>query len=69
MPCADSNTICARRHVTTEPRTPAHDLHHPPALIIIDLTQPQSFRHWLSLQDQHPQQSAPQAGKRDLLRH
>ena len=36
MPCADHNTICARRHVTTDPA--AHDPFQAIALVIADLT-------------------------------
>jgi hypothetical protein len=44
--------------------TAAHDPHQPLALVIIDLTNPQPFRHSPSLPDRIPGQ-----GKRGLLRH
>jgi hypothetical protein len=55
------------------PGSPAHDPHRAPALIIIDLTNPQAFRHRPSLGHQHLQAKRParqaSPGKRDLLRH
>jgi hypothetical protein len=54
VPCADSSAVCARRQVTTDP-VPGHIPHQPPALVIIDLTQPQAFARPASLEEERLQ--------------
>ena len=45
IPWADSNTICARRQVTTDPLPRRDDPQQTPSLVVIDLTHPQAFGH------------------------
>jgi hypothetical protein len=45
MPYAGHSTICARRHVTTDPAPRANDPFQAIALVIADLTHPHPASH------------------------
>jgi pimeloyl-ACP methyl ester carboxylesterase len=60
MPCAYSSTICARRHVTTDPDP--RRTHQPPTLVIIDLAHPQAFCHQPKSARSPPARTAPREG-------
>ena len=45
MPCVESNTICARRHVTTDPLSRRVSPQQPAALINVEIADMHSFSH------------------------